>query len=269
MRFEFPNGKRKALTFSYDDGQIFDRKLVEIFNKYGMKATFHLNSGSLSESGKESIFVTREEVAELYKGHEVALHGVQHKALTILNKHQMIMELEEDRKTLEALSQTMVQGMSYAFGAYDGNVMEVARSLGIKYSRTVNNTNGFFPPADFMAWNPTCHHDGDLEGLAESFLNMEDWQELPVLYVWGHSYEFGNKNDYSAIEHFAEKLTGKDDIWYATNIEICEYIEATRKQEFSADGLTMKNPTAITVYVSTKNGLIEVKPGECKYLGEC
>ena len=34
MRFVYPNGKRKALTFSYDDAQVFDRELVRIFNKY-------------------------------------------------------------------------------------------------------------------------------------------------------------------------------------------------------------------------------------------
>lgn len=268
MRFVYPNGKRKALTFSYDDGQIFDRKLVEIFNRYQVKATFHLNSGSLSESGQESIFVTKEEVAELYKGHEVAVHGVQHKSLTALSKHQMIMELEDDRKALEALTGYMVQGMSYAFGSYNGEVIDVARSLGIRYSRTVNGTNGFFPPADFMAWNPTCHHDGDLDGLAERFLNVQPWEELPMLYVWGHSYEFGNKDDYSVMENFLEKVSGKEDTWYATNMELCEYIEATRKQEYSADGLTIKNPTAVTVYVSTREGIVEVKPGECKYLGE-
>ena len=98
MRFEFPKGKRKALTFSYDDGQIFDRKLVEIFNKYGMKATFHLNSGTLGVDRGFEAFVTKEEVAELYKGHEVSVHGVQHKGLTGLSKHQMIMELEDDKR---------------------------------------------------------------------------------------------------------------------------------------------------------------------------
>ena len=41
------NGKMKALTFSYDDGTLQDRRLVEIFNKYGLKATFNLNSGLL------------------------------------------------------------------------------------------------------------------------------------------------------------------------------------------------------------------------------
>ena len=47
MRFVYPQGKAKALTFSYDDAQHYDRELVPIFNKYGMKATFHLNSGTL------------------------------------------------------------------------------------------------------------------------------------------------------------------------------------------------------------------------------
>ena len=41
----FPGGKHKVLTLSYDDGKIQDRRLVKIFNKYGIKATFNLNSG--------------------------------------------------------------------------------------------------------------------------------------------------------------------------------------------------------------------------------
>ena len=36
---------KKMLTFSYDDGIYQDERLVEIFNKYGMKATFNLNTG--------------------------------------------------------------------------------------------------------------------------------------------------------------------------------------------------------------------------------
>ena len=39
------NGKKKAVTFSYDDGVEQDRRLIALFNKYGMKATFNQNSG--------------------------------------------------------------------------------------------------------------------------------------------------------------------------------------------------------------------------------
>lgn len=263
MRFVYPQGKAKALTFSYDDGQVFDRTLVEIFNKYGVKGTFHLNSGTLEEKGK-GVFIDKSEVATLYDGHEVAVHGVEHRNLPTLGRHQIIMEIEEDRKALEQLSGKFVQGMSYAFGSYSGEIIELIKPLGIKYSRTVNSTNGFFPPADFMAWNPTCHHDGPLEKLGEDFLNVAEYVELPLMYVWGHSYEFGNKKDFSVIDKFCEKMSGKDNIWYATNLEICEYIQATRSQEFSADGRMMKNPTAISVWITTEEGLVEVKPGECK-----
>ena len=48
------NGKMKAITFSYDDGVTQDKRLIEIFNKYGLKATFNLNSGLL---GKERTLV--------------------------------------------------------------------------------------------------------------------------------------------------------------------------------------------------------------------
>ncbi len=40
----FPDGKCKAATFSYDDGVKADIKLIKIFDKYGVKGTFNLNS---------------------------------------------------------------------------------------------------------------------------------------------------------------------------------------------------------------------------------
>lgn len=267
MRFVYPQGKKKALTFSYDDGQYYDRELVAIFNKYGMKATFHLNSGRLDVDNEYVSFLQSKEIAELFKGHEVAVHGVEHKSLVNINEHQMVMELEEDRKALEKLTGYMVQGMSYAYGHYSEQVIRVVKSLGIKYSRTVNSTNGFFPPADFLAWHPTCHHDGNLMELGKGFLALPDFVELPLMYVWGHSYEFGRKNDFSVMEEFCKMVQGKEEIWYATNLEICDYLTATRSLEWSADGNTMKNPTAISVwFVDNAGQLCELKPGECKCL---
>ena len=44
-------GKMKALTFSYDDGVTQDQRLISLFNKYGLKATFNLNSELLGKPG--------------------------------------------------------------------------------------------------------------------------------------------------------------------------------------------------------------------------
>lgn len=51
----FPEFKDKTLTLSYDDGAIYDRKLIEIMNKYGLKGTFNLNSGFLPRKKTDSI----------------------------------------------------------------------------------------------------------------------------------------------------------------------------------------------------------------------
>ena len=45
------NGKKKALTFSYDDGVTQDVRLIKILNRYGLRATFNLNSGLLGRDG--------------------------------------------------------------------------------------------------------------------------------------------------------------------------------------------------------------------------
>jgi hypothetical protein len=39
----FPQEKTRTLTMSYDDGQVFDRRLVEIFNKYEIKGANETN----------------------------------------------------------------------------------------------------------------------------------------------------------------------------------------------------------------------------------
>lgn len=270
MRFIFPEGKQKALTFSYDDGQIHDRRLVEIFNRHGLRGTFHLNSGTLAQDRQHDTFIAADEVAELFAGHEVAVHGVQHRNLPTLTGPQVVNEILEDRRALEKLTGELVQGMSYAFGNYSGEIINILKNLGIKYSRTVNSTNGFFPPADFMAWNPTCHHNGRLMELGRDFLNAPEYVELPLMYVWGHSFEFDRNNDWNVIEEFAELMEGKEDIWYATNGEICDYILAVRSLEYSGDSLTVKNPTAIVVWIRKEDGgeILKIGPGETVYIGE-
>jgi peptidoglycan/xylan/chitin deacetylase (PgdA/CDA1 family) len=260
MRFVFPEGKRKALTFSYDDGQNFDRRLAELLRSHGMKGTFHLNSGRLGLRRGDELYIGGEELEEVYGGHEIACHGVEHRNLPTITRQQVVLEIQEDRKALEGLTGSLVQGMSYAFGNYNQEIMDMARALGIKYSRTIQETGNFFPPADFMAWHPTCHHNNHLLELGDSFIDIPGFYELPVMYVWGHSFEFGRTGDWSVIESFVEKMAHRDDIWYATNMEIYTYIQAVRQQEFSADGQMMYNPGAVSVWVSTQQGIREVKP---------
>ena len=162
----FPGGVRRALTLSYDDGQIFDVRLASLFDKYHMKATFHLNSGNLGKEG----YVKENVLSQLYRRHEVSVHTVTHPFPTQIPDAELRREIVEDKRRLEELCGYPVRGMSYPFGDYSEHAICVARSCGMEYSRTVEDTGRFAIPQDFMKWHPTTHHNGDLEGLWKRFM---------------------------------------------------------------------------------------------------
>ena len=165
----FPGGVRRALTMSYDDGMEYDYRLVEIFNQSGIRGTFHLNSGRLGEKER----VRPEDVAGLYKNHEVSVHTVNHPYLTQIPDAQVLEEILEDKERLEELCGYPVRGMSWPFGAYTDHVIGLSEACGMEYSRTVAATGSFDLPQDFMKWHPTAHHDDDLDGLWKKFMERE------------------------------------------------------------------------------------------------
>ncbi|MEE1043747.1 MAG: hypothetical protein UH854_07255, partial [Clostridia bacterium] len=83
-----------------------------------------------------------------------------------------------------------------------------------------------------------------------------------LFYMWGHSFEFDNKNNWDLLDKICEKLGGHDDIWYATNIEICEYVKAYNSLVYSADASVVYNPTLYTIWFESDGKLYSIKPGE-------
>lgn len=261
IRVCFPNGRKRALTFSYDDNQIYDRRLVEIFNKFNLKGTFHINSGTLGIDNEKDHFISASEIKELYKGHEVSCHAVTHPFLSTLPDGLILEELYNDRKNLEKYSGQLVRGMSYPYGDCSERLITIAKSAGIEYSRTVENTGWFDIPEDFMKWHPTCHHNGALEKVDE-FLNGPEYRDMALFYVWGHSFEFDRENTWDMIEEFCSKISNYDKVWYATNIEIKDYICAARSLIMSADCTTIYNPTATDVCILNDGVAVTIGKGQ-------
>ena len=84
---------------------------------------------------------------------------------------------------------------------------------------------------------------------------------MSLLYVWGHSYEFENDQNWELVERFGEKISGREDIWYATNADIVAYMNALKALRFTMDGSIIHNPTALDVWVSVNDEPVEVKAG--------
>jgi peptidoglycan/xylan/chitin deacetylase (PgdA/CDA1 family) len=278
FHLRYPGGLNKALTFSYDDGVEQDIRLVEIFNKNGLKGTFNINTGSFAEEGtvyKPGVVhrrMTKQQTYDLFANspHEVAVHTLNHPFLEQLPTNMVVHEVLNDRKNIEEMFGKVTRGMAYPFGTTSDAVVEALRMCGILYSRTTKATNSLeLQKEDWLRLSATCHHKSPmLNELGDKLINEQPARAPWLMYVWGHSYEFEGDNNWEIIENFCEKVGNRDDIWYATNIEIYEYITAYYSLVFSATGDTVYNPTATELffYDSRAKKCYSVKPGETKKL---
>lgn len=264
----FPLGKEKALTFSYDDGVEADKRLISVLDEHDLLCTFNLNSGVFGNNAHGRM--SQEEALATFSDipHEIASHGSRHLFLTKVSAPRAIDELISDKRCLEELYGKVVCGFAYAYGAFNEQIKGWLAQIGTKYARTTVSSHAFALPDDPLELNPTCHHtDFDLFDLADKFLktNPHDFvkeREPYLFYVWGHSYEFDDNNNWYLIENFADKIAFRDDIWYATNGEIIRYREAFLRLEFSVDGTMVYNPSALDVWLEQRKQLFCVPAGE-------
>ncbi len=273
----FPQGKSKALILSFDDGNIADRHLVKLMNEYGLIGTFHLNSNKLGTKD----YLTKEEIKNLYKGHEVSGHTANHPSLPSLSKVDVIYEVLEDRRELERLIAYPVRGMSYPFGNTSDLVIEAISGLGIEYARTVGDTYNFNLPVEFLKWQPSIHlfgktnyipndtaNDrkelGQFYQLTNEFLNSKS---LALFYVWGHSWEYeGPGNKWAEVERFFKMISNNPEIYYTTQIDLVDYINAFKNLKFSVDKTMVTNPSSITVYVRMNGKVFTIEAGSTQLL---
>ncbi|WP_135556670.1 polysaccharide deacetylase family protein [Paenibacillus cymbidii] len=266
IRFDrFPQGKHKAVTLSYDDGREFDRRMVEIMNRHGIRGTFHLNSSRLSLPGH----VESAELADLFDGHEVSAHTVNHPFLHMSPPETIATETLNDRRELENLIGYPIKGMSYPYGSWNQEVVAILRATGMEYARTTQSSGVFDMPADFLAWKPTCHHR-EMLAFAQKLIDLQmKHTRMALLYVWGHSYEFDNDGNWQQLEQFCRLVGSQKDIWFATNSEIVGYMQAIQRLRCSASGQLVHNPSAISVWFSVNGNAVEVQAGETRKLAHC
>ena len=247
----FPGGKHKCLTMSYDDGKLADRRLVEIFNRHGIRGTFHINSApALTDENR----IRPEEFSSLYAGHEVACHTVTHPTIARCPMPGVIAQVLDDRIALERVMGYPVRGLSYPNGSYNQDICNMLPYTGIRYARIVGSSGTFAMPEDFMKWKATCHHNDRLMELGRAFCELNKRQYQYLMYVWGHSYEFDRDDNWQLMEDFCAMMGGRDDIWYATNIEIVDYLDVFNRLRFAADNSFVYNPSVESAWVRVDNG---------------
>ena len=255
----FPEGKKKAVTLSFDDGVIQDIPLVALLNNYGMKGTFNISCGKFEQCQTieadgmvfEHKVISREQAAGLYSGHEIGNHTWSHIALGNMPSNVQMYEISNNQHMLETLVHSMIRGLAYPYGSYNKDTFEILRLSGCIYGRTTVDTKKFDLPGDFYQWHPTCHFAApELLNLADIFLKEERPWYMPwqVFHIWGHSYELDCLNLWGQFETFIQLISRRKEIWYISNGELAAYVQAAEKLELYDDGKRLYNPTPVTVW---------------------
>jgi peptidoglycan/xylan/chitin deacetylase (PgdA/CDA1 family) len=189
---------KKILTFSYDDGVTQDERLAELFRKYGMAATFNVNSELLGNPGELVIKgktvshnkLTPADARRVYRGFEVAAHTLTHPPLMRQTDEEVVRQVEEDRLRLSDMMGYEVVGFAYPGGRpnYDERVARLVRErTGVKYARTINSSLTFDRQENLIEFRPTVYHYGEWDRMFElgrEFLALPPETDA-VFYVWG------------------------------------------------------------------------------------
>lgn len=287
MRYQFlrfPGGKPKAVTLSYDDGCAQDLHFVQIINDHGMKATFNICTGLIAkEPGGD--YLTGEEIRTNLRdaGHEIAMHGAHHKMPGAVRPIEGIRDVLECRLGLEDLLSDIVQGMAYPDygimrldnGYSREQIKAYLKDLDIAYARVWGEDNcDFLLPEDWLHWVPTAHHNQkQIFAWIEAFTALDmrkiggNCRHPRLFYLWGHSYEFERDQNWDHLDSICKKLGHKEDTWYATNMEIYNYVQAYRKLVYSADGQRIFNPTLEKLWFE-KDGKMYTLDSGCQIIIE-
>lgn len=273
----FPGGREKAFTTSYDDNKLADRHLLEIMGRYGIKCTLNVNNAFLEE---QNIRMPVEDTKALVDagGHEIAQHCDHHIAPGLASPCTVMREVLEGRQLLERRFARIVRGMAYPDSGitqfkscinYE-TVRRILHDAGVAYSRSLGGDNDcFMLPSDWYNWIPTAHHGNpQLFTWLEEFLTADLAQKPPkgqaplLFYVWGHSFEFDRNNNWERLEELCRRAGGQDEVWYATNIEIYDYLAAYDALQFDVDETLVHNPGRIPVWFVADKKPYCVQPGE-------
>ena len=264
----YPNGNHKALIMSYDDGLDDDIALAQLFDRYGIIGTFHLNSGLLDTraiwyQGKPNEFLgtylSKDTLLYVFKNHEIAVHGTYHKALVGLSDEEILEEINVDIENLTILSDRKISSMAYAFGSTNDHVAEVIGTTPLTNARTVKPSYNFELPQDYYLWNPTCHDSEALEYL-EAYLSL-DSASLSLFYVWGHSWELRDTLRNQNILKFCNEIGDRDDIWYTGAGDFADYHASLKVLEIGPQQIVNPEGNGV-VYYREKGQLKSLNPGQ-------
>lgn len=215
----------KYFVFSIDDGTVFDRETIALFNRYGIKGTFNLNSGLPNYvwylDGTPIERLNHERTWPLYHGHEVASHTLTHPDLAQCSPEEIYRQVNEDVANLKRIFMGDVTSFATPFETCGDREVEIIKSVpGLTNIRMSKIDESFaFPPDPF-------HYKVTSLDIDRALHLINDFKKIrgDALFIYaGHSYDFALAGSFGKLEELIKILLEQKDI------EIVSMREATEK----------------------------------------
>ena len=220
------------VTTSWDDGQESDVRLAGLLTKYHMKGTFYVTKDYLKPLSEEKII-------EISHHHEIGAHTLTHPTLTEITHEEAEKEITGSKKYLENIVNRPVTMFCYPKGKYNEGIKQVIKNCGFVAARTClsGDFNGGIDPFE---WHITLHASNGSPRVTFnlwkknhlSIKSLFDWEirakmlfDLAlqiggVYHIWGHSWEFEEKNEWEKIERVFNYISNRKNVLYTTNSQI-------------------------------------------------
>ena len=199
----------KYFLLSFDDGTIYDRRFVELLNRYRMKGTFNLNSGleDFVWYYEDRFPVRRQilsEVGDLYRGHEIASHSLHHHWLNTLTPPQISREIGEDCERLKKCFGLEEIGFGVPFTACGEREIRIIRKL-TRYIRLSEFAESYELPQDpYHIPIHGLYNDADIREKIAAFAESDPEDSLFIMA--GHSYELEVLDHWDYIENLLQYI---------------------------------------------------------------
>lgn len=201
----------KYFLLSFDDGSVYDGRLVQLLNRYGIRGTFNLNSGleDFVWYYEDSFPVRRQilsETVQQYRGHEVASHSLHHVWLNTLSPPQISREIGEDCEAIKRIFGLQEIGFGVPFTACSEREIRLIRRF-VRYIRLSEFAETYaFPEDPYHIPIHGLYHDPDIFEKLQNFARSD--QEDALFVLAGHSYELEALQHWQYMEQLLQYIAG-------------------------------------------------------------
>jgi hypothetical protein len=235
-----------VITSSWDDGHPLDFKLLDLLEKYNLKATFYIPL-----TNTENQVMDRNRISEISKYHEIGGHTVNHKYLNLLNDEDAEYEIKHCKVILEDLIGQQIFAFCFPGGKFSGREIKYLTSNGYLFGRTTNILSKTLPSTNLMNTSVQTYNHTSITLLKHSvkrlnikpvyqnsffipfdknFLKLAEFNILKciesnqIFHIWGHSWEIEKYNLWDQLEDLFKMISSDLRIKFLSNTETWKYI---------------------------------------------